>query len=590
MLGLTGGRTERSSEKSTVLFKPSLRRVFAGRLDHFVRDESGSFIIFTLMIFTVMVLIGGMAVDMMRYETVRVRVQSTLDRAVLAAADMDQSLNPETVVQDYFDKAGLTELIVDVNVDDDSDETTMTYRNVSATTKAAVDSMFMQFAGIDQMIAPAGGIAEERVTNVEISLVLDVSGSMANDSKLENLQDAAEEFVTTVIDPVTVADPNVEDLTHISIIPFATHVSAGPDLLSYFNVTDEHAYSHCIDFDPSDFNGVGFNAATLKNGGVGASQDLQRAGHFDPWNYSRGPGFPSTDSDYRPVCLSGAGRDILAFSNDTAEMIDFIDDFYASGKTSIEIGTKWGAALLDPSLRGVFNGYIHANLADDDFMDRPMDYPDTTPDLANGEEIETVAKILIVMSDGANTETYELKDEYRSGLTDLWYDNEADDWSIYDAQREANGEPFFFHTDTETWHEYPDGADGDKTDVQLTWPEVWANMSMRYMAYNTYYRLDYDAEVYYDYRLETFDSIGSSTKNTRTSAICKSARDAGIIVYSIGFETDEAGDATLLDCASDDAYFFEAASDCENMAPGEQCIAEVFRTIAGQINQLKLLN
>ncbi|MDG2452861.1 MAG: Tad domain-containing protein, partial [Paracoccaceae bacterium] len=60
----------------------------------FARDEDGAFIIFSLFMFVLMLLTAGMALDLMRYETHRARLQGTLDRAVLAAADLDQTLSP----------------------------------------------------------------------------------------------------------------------------------------------------------------------------------------------------------------------------------------------------------------------------------------------------------------------------------------------------------------------------------------------------------------------------------------------------------------------------------------------------------------
>jgi hypothetical protein len=50
---------------------------------------------------------GGMAVDLMRYETTRAKLQGSLDRATLAAADLDQVMAPADVVRDYLDKAGM---------------------------------------------------------------------------------------------------------------------------------------------------------------------------------------------------------------------------------------------------------------------------------------------------------------------------------------------------------------------------------------------------------------------------------------------------------------------------------------------------
>ena len=47
--------------------------------------EDGSMTVFTLFIFVMMLMVGGMAVDLMRFETQRAHLQNTLDSAALAA-------------------------------------------------------------------------------------------------------------------------------------------------------------------------------------------------------------------------------------------------------------------------------------------------------------------------------------------------------------------------------------------------------------------------------------------------------------------------------------------------------------------------
>ena len=66
----------------------ALRHATAGRLTDFGKSESGAMIIFGLIIFVLMLLIGGMAVDLMRFESTRSKLQSTADRASLASRDL----------------------------------------------------------------------------------------------------------------------------------------------------------------------------------------------------------------------------------------------------------------------------------------------------------------------------------------------------------------------------------------------------------------------------------------------------------------------------------------------------------------------
>ena len=156
------------------------------------KDEDGSIIIFSLFILIVMVMVAGLAVDFMRAETQRVRLQSTLDRAVLAAASLEQALDSETVVRDYFQRAGLDQYLDKVEVTEGAFSKT-----VSASASAHLKPYFLGFAGINSLPAIAGGTAQEGISDIEVSLILDVSGSMGWNSvktghvKIEDLKDAA---------------------------------------------------------------------------------------------------------------------------------------------------------------------------------------------------------------------------------------------------------------------------------------------------------------------------------------------------------------------------------------------------------------
>jgi Flp pilus assembly protein TadG len=92
-------------------------RKFIRTFDHFARDEDGAMTIFAIMMFLMMLMVAGMGVDLMHNEMKRTKMQNTIDRAVLAAADLDQTLDPVEVVNDYFDKAGVDGYLSEVPVD-----------------------------------------------------------------------------------------------------------------------------------------------------------------------------------------------------------------------------------------------------------------------------------------------------------------------------------------------------------------------------------------------------------------------------------------------------------------------------------------
>ncbi|MEJ6709988.1 MAG: Tad domain-containing protein [Amylibacter sp.] len=60
----------------------------------FKRDKNGSIIVFVMVVFSIMMMIGGAGVVLARYEFSRSTLQYNLDRAVLAAASLKQQQYP----------------------------------------------------------------------------------------------------------------------------------------------------------------------------------------------------------------------------------------------------------------------------------------------------------------------------------------------------------------------------------------------------------------------------------------------------------------------------------------------------------------
>ncbi|MFY0633228.1 MAG: Tad domain-containing protein [Vannielia sp.] len=362
------------------------------RLKRFSEEADGGLIAFSLFLIACMMLSVGIAIDVMRFEMTRTKLQNTLDRAVLAAADMDQTLEPEAVVADYFQKAGLGNFNVDIDVDEG-----LNYRNVSATTEAEIRTLLLGMVGIKHFTAPAAGTAEERVSNVEISLVLDISGSMGSNNKINNLRNAAKDFV----DSVVVDD--AEGQISLSLVPYTAQVNAGPSIFNQLRKSSNgrHNYSHCIDFDSSDFNSTT----------ISMTKYYQQMQHFE-WsseNYRpiRNPGCPMQDYER-----------IVALSKNTTELKNTIGNYRARANTAIHLGMKWGTALLDPSMRTIVNNMRAAGEIDDAFIDRPADYDD-----------EETLKVVVLMTDGENVDTYRIQEwaynsnsEYQHWDTyPLWY-------------------------------------------------------------------------------------------------------------------------------------------------------------------------
>ena len=524
-------------------------------LARFRREEDGSLLIFGLFCFVMMMLLAGVALDLMRFEERRTMLQNTIDRAALAAADLEQTLPPKDVVKDYFLKAGLTppadgDIIVTQGTNNDS-------RTVQISVTEELPTWFMNMMGIDSLTTPASGTAQESIGQLEISLVLDVSGSMNSNNRLTNLKPAAKSFIDQIFDA---AEPGK---VSISLITYSTQVSLGPDLMAYFNTTGEHASSDCIEFVDADM------ATTSMDFGFGPTDRVyQRNGHFDPFYTATPPSLLNCPA------RTETNRHIRAFSGDRDALKTHIDSLQASGNTSIDDGMKWGAALLDPSMQPVVDDMIADGTLPTEFGERPYAYD-------NSESL----KIVVLMTDGENTTEYRLKDTYDHGQS-LLFGNTSysatstskNQYSLYDPSRSTNK---YYSFRNARWQSQPYGdLSGEPGEAfPMTWPEVWAKMSVRYFADQIIYTATGSSSQRNTWRTLPMTWVGPSAKDGRTRTACNAAKAEKVRIFTIGFEAPLVGRNLLRDCASTPANYYDAAG---------AGILDAFTGIANSINKLRL--
>ena len=537
------------SKTATALPFYVLRRG-AQSLRAFRRDDSGVMAYPTVAFFLAMLAVGGIGVDLMRMERDRTVLQYTLDRAVLAAADLDQTQPPAVVVQDYLNKAGLGEYYQEPIV-----ESGLGYKRVQATIDATFEAHLLRFSNGNDLPVFATSQAEESIDGLEISLVLDVSGSMNSNSRLSNLKVAAKDFIDTMVANTT------DGKMSISVVPYATQVSLPDDLIDQYTTVGENPYSNCINFEAAEYNSA--SLSTLDT--------LERSMHFTPWGYSNRDMrtyYSSPRLINSPVCDERASREILPLQKDATTLKNFIQNLSAGGNTSIDVGMKWGTALLDPSARPAISAIstgIGASVPGD-FSDRPAEYSDS----------DTI-KIIVLMTDGQNTSQYYVDDDHRDGPSGVWYNSHYKSYSTYDSRY---GGRYFFHYNNNWYNEpYGNGSGQSGTAVELNYAELFARTSLKYI----YRYIFYEWMNFYDARDDwyygIYSSHGNSTKNARTRSVCEAAKAKGIVVYTIGFEAPSNGVAVLRDCASSDAHYF----DVDGLE-----IKDAFASIATSIRQLRL--
>ncbi|PZX13725.1 putative Flp pilus-assembly TadE/G-like protein [Palleronia aestuarii] len=524
-----------------------------------IGSEDGSLTVFALFLFAAMVLVGGLAVDLMRFETGRIRLQAVLDRAVLAAADLQQLRTPEDIVREYLAMSGIEAGNVAIDVDEiyarrevgataGESETDLVRRIVTANMPYSIGTIFLPMVDLNFFNSTIWSQAEEEGDKIEISLVLDLSGSMNDNNRLGNLKVAAKQFVDTVL-----RDAPTRDLVSISIVPFSGQVSTTPTIVSLLNFSTEHDYTNCVDFDDSAFTKTSITAI----------EPLKRAAYFDPYS--------GTDLGVVDVVCrrrTDQSRWIFPFSSDPDRLKSYIDAFSANGGTSINIGVKWGAWLLDPSSMRLADAEIAAGRINPKLGGRPYQY-----------RSDGVRKILVVMSDGENWQRVEMKRDYMTATSEVWRD--PDDGRLSVRYWDAYYGRYRWHASaTNTRSNAPIDNDGNPTNgigdpVRLTYPDLWNQTNVQ-----RHYLLQYNANSNSgDWYWRVLRDVPATDADRQLDTICTAAKNQEVEIYAIGFEATDHGNQTLKGCATDEPHFF----DVDGIE-----ISDAFAAIARNVRPLRL--
>lgn len=516
-------------------------------------DERGSITIFTLVIFSVMLVAAGMAIDFMRHETVRSQVQIHLDRASLAAASLMQTRPPEEVVTEYLSTANLlNDITYTVQAD-----TGAFYRVVEVSAAAEIDTFFLNMIGIDTLGAVAKSRAEERIPNVEISLVLDVSEDMNNKNRLTNMKFAVVKFINDMLD----AGDTGQVL--FNLVPYSVNVSVGEDLLNKFNPDSDQTYSSCVRFAMNDYN----STSILR------TDPLVRLGHF----YDSTD--PSTNAPNYECPLESEGRSVVAFSNDRTELTNAVMGLTARGGKAIDLGMKWGVALLDPAARPIVTELIAEGKVSPLLAGRPMDW-----DVPDSE----VLKIVIILTDGANGNQRDLRDEYKSGMSNMWFvpdpagESTGTQTGLFGESGEywaylPNKSNYFNYNETTAESgEFHDDPISGTTGYNLTYPQLWNRFSVDYHA-EKYYRLK-DSFEYSKMKNAIVTTVPGSSADGHLMTSCNAARQNGALTLTIAIDSP-GGHVHMRNCATTKSHFFSVSGSDIDLA---------FASILGNIQTLKL--
>lgn len=346
-----------------------------------MRDDEGTVTVFSLFLLLIFAMVMGMAIDVTIAQYEQARLQATADRAALAAADIDQSIGAKDVVESYFEVAGLKEHLDGVELPAGSNGPSQ--RRVKVKTSREIPTAFMHLLDLDVLTVAANSEARDAYSSVEVSLVLDISGSMRDKAngtpRIELLKPAAKDFVTRVLE----AD-DTGKIT-ISLVPYAGQVNPGRRLFELLGGERRHTESSCIEVSGADFDDLNL-----------PDTSTEQVPHFMNWTIA----WEFMDWGWCPK----DGTAILPLSDDPAGLKAAIDGMRLHDGTGTAYAVKWGLALLDPSSRDTIATLREEGLVGPVSEGRPADYDDD------------VRKIVVLMTDGKITE--QVRPIYTTGV--LW--------------------------------------------------------------------------------------------------------------------------------------------------------------------------
>ncbi|WP_186397228.1 pilus assembly protein [Stappia sp. TSB10GB4] len=336
----------------------------------FLRDKSGSIVVPLALCLAAVVLVLGAAIDYARAVNMKAKMQSALDAAAITAGTMRNAKEAELVQQAQLEfnanLIGFTDL-----GKVDPIEVTLSEETISFRASGKIDTLVMGIAGLDKVDVAVTSEIVRGGTNIEVSLVLDVTGSMAG-SRISDLRKAATSFVDTVV-----TDDQYPFYSRVAIVPYSMGVNVG----SYANAARGTVSSGtCTSSGCQRFRflnpyrtSLTYDISTCVSERTGPHAYTDASPAVAPV----GRNYPSSANP----CLS---NQIVPLSSNRSTLKTAINQLQAGGSTAGQVGVAWGWYMVSPNFGSIFSG-----------QGRPAAY-----------DQKKVRKIVVLMTDGEYNSVY----------------------------------------------------------------------------------------------------------------------------------------------------------------------------------------
>lgn len=312
------------------MFMNTTMRRLADKVLRIRRDRHGNVAItFAFAMLPILGLVGA-AVDYSHAISIRVALQAALDSTALMLSKQASSLNAnqlQSTAQNYFN--GVFQRPEAQGVSITATYTTSDGSQVTVDGSAAMTTSFMQILGYRSLNVTGTSTVRWGMSKLRVALVLDNTGSMAQNGKMPALQTASHQFLQQLQN----AAQNPTDI-QVAIVPFTTDVNIGNGnknngwLKWSYSATNQNGASTTVTVDPATWSGCvvdrdqNYDVQNTNPAGADATE------------------FPADNPAF------GCPPQIMPLGHDWATMNSLIDKMAPLGETDLTIGLAWGWQAL----------------------------------------------------------------------------------------------------------------------------------------------------------------------------------------------------------------------------------------------------
>jgi Flp pilus assembly protein TadG len=288
----------------------------------FSSDRSGAIAVIFVLVFIVLILLIGIAVDLGRAQNASAMIANSIDSVALAAAKgmtEDDMTDAEvvTLVNQYISTQATSGELLGSKYSN----LVTTINHKDGTIKIDVDvnvpTTFTSITNTEMIVVHKTTTASYKVKAIELAMVLDTTGSMNDNNKINDLKVAAKAVVDVLM------QPGKPQINRIALAPYSASIRVTP----YSSAVSGGASADCV---VERSGGDAFTDISGSSSAVGTSD-------------------AATNNRY-----SCPGQTIMPLSKDPLPLKTAIDSYVAGGGTAGQVGLAWGWYQISPEWKNVW--------------------------------------------------------------------------------------------------------------------------------------------------------------------------------------------------------------------------------------------